>query len=277
VDAFTKAMVSGDTTTMSKLMTADFKAFFPVGASRFDDPASRSGYLKYILSTHESLDYYSIKTMNGAYPDAFEYAKDPSDNNAVTVESWDVMKGVHNKTGVKIDQYFHRSFTLTKDNKIRRVMTYGNPETGNKIRSGYSERTNEVICNEHPAINSLRLMMGAGENGDFEKYYSFFDKDATFSDINTEDFKSTSLDDVKARDKALLEKFELVGVEQVGYPDYMHYDIGNSGVLYSWWNFHFVRNSDKKEIKLPVHYQHNVNDEGKFVNRISYYNGSLFK
>jgi hypothetical protein len=277
VDAFTKAMVSGDTTAMSKLMTADFKAFFPVGASRFDDPASRSGYLKYILSMHESLDYYSIKTMDGAYPDAFEYAKDPSDNNAVTVESWDVMKGVHNKTGVKIDQYFHRSFTLTKDNKIRRVMTYGNPETGNKIRSGYSERTNGVIYNEHPAINSLRLMMGAGENGDFEKYYSFFDKDATFSDINTEDFKSTSLDDVKARDKALLEKFELVGVEQVGYPDYMHYDIGNSGVLYSWWNFHFVRKSDKKEIKLPVHYQHNLNDDGKFVNRISYYNGSLFK
>jgi hypothetical protein len=277
VDAFTKAMVSGDTTAMSKLMTADFKAFFPVGASRFDDPASRSGYLKYILSMHESLDYYSIKTMDGAYPDAFEYAKDPSDNNAVTVESWDVMKGVHNKTGVKIDQYFHRSFTLTKDNKIRRVMTYGNPETGNKIRGGYSERTNGVIYNEHPAINSLRLMMGAGENGDFEKYYSFFDKDATFSDINTEDFKSTSLDDVKARDKALLEKFELVGVEQVGYPDYMHYDIGNSGVLYSWWNFHFVRKSDKKEIKLPVHYQHNLNDDGKFVNRISYYNGSLFK
>lgn len=277
VDSFTKAMVSGDTTAMSKLMTTDFKAFFPVGASRFDNGASRSGFLRSALMMHENLDYYSIKTMDGAYPDAFEYAKDPSDNNAVTVESWDVMKGVHKKTGVKVDQYFHRSFTLTKDNKIRRVMTYNNPEIGNAIRSGFSERKNGVIYNQHPAINSLRLMMAAGENRDFEKYYSFFDKDASFSDINTEDFKSTTLGDVKARDKALLDNFELVGIEQVGYPDYVIYEMGNSGVLYSWWNFHFIRKSDKKEIKVPVHYQHNVNDEGKFVNRISYYNGSLFK
>jgi hypothetical protein len=272
VDAFTKAMVSGDTTAMSAMMT-----YSPVDATPFSKGNKKSDFLGTAIWMHENLDYYSIKPMGGSYPDAFEYAKDPSDNNAVTVESWDVRKGVHKKTGVKVDQYLHRSFTLTKDNKIRRVMTYNNPEIGNKIRSGYSESKNGVIYNEHAAINSLRLMIGAGENGDFEKYYSFFDKDATFSDINTEDFKSTSLDDVKARDKALLEKFELVGVEQVGYPDYMHYDMGNSGVLYSWWNFHFVRKSDKKEIKVPVHYQHNVNDEGKFVNRISYYNGSLLK
>lgn len=277
VDAFTKAFVSGDTTAMSNLMTADFKAYNPVSASQFDKGTRKSDFLRNTKFWQESLDYYSIKTMDGAYPDAFEYAKDPSDNNAVTVDTWDELKGVHKETGVKADMYLHRSFTLTKDNKVRRLSSYLNPEFGSNIRAAYSERKNGTIYNQHKNINSLRLMMAAAENEDIDKYYSFFAEDASFSDINTPDFKSISLAEDKASKKAFLENYDIVSFEQIGYPDYMHYEMGDSGVLYSWWDLHVIRKSDKKAFKIPIHYQHNVNKEGKFNNVISYYNDDLLK
>ncbi len=277
VDNFTKAMVSGDTTAMANLMTSDFKYYNPVTTTPFDEGAGKSAYLSVAMAWHNQLDYYSIKTMKGAYPDAFEYAKDPSDKNAVTVDTWDELKGVHKITGVKADMYLHRSFTLTKDNKIRTLAMYLNPEIGNEIGRGYSERKNGTIYNEHENINKLRLMMAAAEHGDMEKYYSYFDKNATFSDINDADPKPHSLEAEKAGDKAVFDKFDLVSIEQSGYPDYMHYEMGDNRVLYSWWILHLVRKSDKKAFTVPIHYEHDVNKDGKFFNVISYYSAALLK
>ncbi|MBP8155999.1 MAG: nuclear transport factor 2 family protein [Leadbetterella sp.] len=277
VDAFTKAMVAGDTTAMGKLMTADFRANNPVSARPHDKGADRATFLRNAKSNFDNFDYYSIKPVKGAYPDAFEYLKDPSDNEAVTVESWDIVKGIHKKTGVKADSYLHRSFTLTKDNKIRRLFNYMNPEVRNNIIAASSERKNGIVYNEHPNINTLRLLMGAAENGDLAKVYSFYDPKATLFDSNADERKAQSLEVVKASHKAFFEKFEMSGIEQVGYPDYVVYEQGNIGVLYSWWNFYFIRKSDKKEIKVPFHYSHDVNAEGKIVSETAYYNGNLLK
>ncbi|MES2794698.1 MAG: nuclear transport factor 2 family protein [Bacteroidota bacterium] len=277
VDAFTKAMVAGDTTAMSKLMTADFRANNPVVARPHDKGADKATFLRNAKGNHDNFDYFSIKPLKGSYPDAFEYAKDPSDDNAVTVESWDVVKGIHKKTGVKADNVLHRSFTLTKDNKIRRLHNYMNPEVRNNIIAAGSERKNGIVYNEHQNINNLRLLMGAAENGDLAKAYSFFDPKATFFNSNSEEQKAQTLDEVKASHKAFFEKFEMSGIEQVGYPDYVVYEQGNIGVLYSWWNFYFIRKSDKKEIKVPFHYSHNVNAEGKIISETAYYNGNLLK
>lgn len=277
VEEFTKAMVKGDTTAMGKLMASDFKFYNPVTATPFDEGTGKSAYLRMAMNWHNQLDYYSIKTMKGAYPDAFEYAKDPSDNNAVTVDTWDELKGVHKKTGVKADMFLHRSVSLTKDNKIRLLAMYVNPEIGNEIERGYSERKNGTIYNQHENINKLRLMMAAAEHGDLEKYYSYFDTNATFSDINDLDPKPHSLEAEKAGDKAVFDKFDLVSIEQSGYPDYMQYEMGDNGVLYSWWKLHLVRKSDKKAFTVPIHYEHDVNKDGKFFNAISYYNAALLK
>lgn len=213
VNAFTKAMEVGDTTAMGKLMAADFRANNPVGSKPHDKGANKSTYLRNTRSNFESFDYYSIKPLKGAYPDAFEYTKDPSDNEAFTVATWDVIKGVHKKTGVKLNTYLHRSFTLTKDNKIRNVLNYLNPEVRSNIIEANSVRKNGTVYSEHPNINKLRLMMGAAENGDTEKYYSFYDPKATLFDSNTEERKAQTLDAVKASHKAFFEKFELVEIE----------------------------------------------------------------
>ena len=278
VDAFTKAMVKGDTTAMSKMMTDDFKAQNVVTSSSFTEGTSKSAYLRNAMTWFNQLDYYSIKTIEGTYPDAFEYAKDPSDNKAVTVVAWDELKGVHKTTGVKANMYLHRSFQFTKDNKIRRLVNYINPEVANEIDRATTIRTNGIIYNQHDNINKLRLMMAAAEHGDWDKYYGFYDKDATFYDINDMETKPHNLESEKAGDKAIFDNFEIVSFEQTGYPDYMKYEIGgDTGTLYSWWNLHFRRKSDKKLIKVPMHYDMTVSKEGKIVNCISYYNAALLK
>ena len=278
VDAFTKAMVKGDTVAMGKMMTNDFKAQNVVTSSPFTEGTSKAAYLNNAMRWFNQFDYYSIKTIEGTYPDAFEHAKDPTDNKAVTVDAWDELKGVHKTTGVKANMYLHRSFILTKDNKIRRVNNYINPEVANEIGRGMSERTNGIIYNQHENINTLRLMMAAAEHGDWDKYYSFYDKDATFYDINDMETKPHNLEAEKTSDKAILENFEIVSFEQTGYPDYMKYEIGGEdGTLYSWWSLHFRRKSDKKMIKVPMHYDMTVSKEGKIVNCISYYNAALLK
>jgi hypothetical protein len=120
-------------------------------------------------------------------------------------------------------------------------------------------------------------MLFAFENKDLNKSYSFFENNAIFSDVNSMDNKSISLEEQKAIDKKVLEAFDFVGLEVVGYPDYMHYEIDDSGVVYSWWTWYIIRKSDKKEIKLPVHYQHNMDKDGKITREMAYYNGALLK
>lgn len=277
VAAFTEAMTAGDTAAMAGMMTDDFKAYNVVSSAAHDKGISKAAFLRNARFWYDNVDYYSITKAPNSYPDAFEYAKDPSDNEAITVSTWDILKGVHKKTGVKVDQYLHRSFSLNKDNKISGLLNYNNPEIGTQVYEASNVRTNGTIYNQHPNINKLRLLMAAAENGDWDKFYSFFDPEATFLNVNDEEMKPHNLEETVAGDKALFEKFDLKEIEMVGYPDYMHYELGDNGVLYSWWNFYFVRKEDQKEIKVPVHYQHDVNAEGKFVNEILYYNGALLK
>jgi hypothetical protein len=274
VGAFTKLMVIGDTTAMAKMLADDFRYYNMVVAKSTGDFTGKTNFLRGAKVWQEQIDYYSIKPVEGTYPDAFEWNENP---NKVTVEAWDQFKGAHFKTGVKADMIMHRAFEFNKDNKITSILHYANPEIGNEIGRGYSESKNGTIYNQHENINNLRVMMAAFEHGDMEKYYSFFDKSATFLYGSSTDITPTNLAAQKVSDKATLGLYEFVSIEQSGYPDYMHYEIGDSGVVYSWWDISLIRKSDKKAIKLPIHYAHDVNKEGKFVNTTSYYNPVLLE
>ena len=171
----------------------------------------------------------------------------------------------------------HRSFVINKANKIKTIFIYDNPQVFDEIDESYSERTNGTIYNRHQNINNVKNMLFAFEHKDLNKSYSYFANDAVFMDINSTDNKSLTLDEQKAVDKKVMDAFDIVALEVVGYPDYMHYELGDSGVVYSWWTWRLIRKSDKKEISLPIHYQHNVDKSGKITSEIAYYNGSLVK
>ncbi|HWR94035.1 MAG TPA: hypothetical protein VN192_02410 [Flavobacterium sp.] len=273
---YTKTINSGDLSKLDSYLADDFKAFKPTTDNQYSKGEDKSAFLKRIKSWRESIDYFSIKTAKGSYPDAIEY-KDDNFKDEVWVQSWDEVKGVHKKTGVKINTNLHRSFVINKANKIKTIFIYDNPQIMDEINDSYTIRTNGTIYNHHQNINNVKNMLFAFENKDLNKSYSFFENNAIFSDVNSMDNKSISLEEQKAIDKKVLEAFDFVGLEVVGYPDYMHYEIDDSGVVYSWWTWYIIRKSDKKEIKLPVHYQHNMDKDGKITREMAYYNGALLK
>jgi ketosteroid isomerase-like protein len=276
VNEYTKTINSGDLSKLDAFLADDFKAYKPATDNQYSKGEDKTAFLKRIKSWRESIDYFSIKTAKGTYPDAIEY-KDDNYKDVVWVQSWDEVKGVHKKTGVKINTNLNRLFIVNKANKIKTIFIYDNPRIFDEIEDSYTERTNGTIYNQHQNINNVKNMLFAFENKDLNKSYSYFADKAMFSDVNSMDNKSIPLDEQKAIDKKVLEAYDFVGLEVVGYPDYMHYELGDSGVVYSWWTWHVIRKSDKKEIALPVHYQHNMNKEGKITREMAYYNGALLK
>ena len=276
VDAYTKAINANDMTKVESYLATDFKMYNATTSTPYDKGIDKATFLKRIKSWRDEIDYFSISTSKGTYPDALEY-KDDNQKDVVWVQTWDDVKGVSKSTGVKLNMYIHRMFTVNKDNKIKSIFVYDNPMIYNEMRASSVERTNGIIYNHHENINNIRKMLYAFENKDYTKAYSFYDKEAQMYDINSKDMTPMTLDQLKANDAEILKSYELVSIEQVGYPDYMHYEMGDSGVVYSWWTYHMVRKSDKKAIELPVHLQDTFNKEGKIIREIAYYNGGLFK
>lgn len=274
VNQFVAASVAGDRSKMASYLTDDFKAYNGTTDRMSDKGLDKEAFLNNQMLYHDRLDYYAIAPFPGSYPDAIEYKKDNPNGN-VWVQTWDLLKGVDKETGVKIDAASHRLYTLTKDNKIKMLIRYNNEGVIDEIRSSFADRTNGTIYNHHEYINTVRKLMYAIENNDWDKAYGFYDKDARFIDSSSPEFKSISLEEQKAIDRQILDKFDVASIDVVGYPDYLHYEMGDARVVQSWWNINFIRKSDKKAITLPIHYQMYFNKDGKITSETAYYNPKL--
>ncbi len=97
----------------------------------------------------------------------------------------------------------HRLFRMTNDNKIKNMITYDNDLPWAEMRRSYAPRTNGIIYNNHDNINTVRLMMGALENGDVDKAFSYFTEDATFTNLDMERGKSHTVAEEKEMFKGL--------------------------------------------------------------------------
>jgi ketosteroid isomerase-like protein len=275
VNQFVAASVAGDRSKMASYLTDDFKAYNGTSDRASDKGMDKESFLDNQMVYHDQLDYYNIVPFPNSYPDAIEYKKDNPDG-AVWVQTWDLIKGVHKITGVKIDAASHRLYTLNKNNKIAMLIYYKNDGPIDEIRASFTDRKNGTIYNHHEYINTVRKMVYALENNDLDKMYSFYDDDAEFIDSSTPDYESISLAEQKAIDKQILDKYEISSIDMVGYPDYLHYEMGDADVVMSWWNINLIRKSDKKAIILPIHYVNYFNKEGKIISETAYYNAKLF-
>ncbi len=274
VEDMTKAFVAGDSEKVASYLADDFKAYNGTSTNANDKGQDKAGFSKSAKGWNDALDYFSISRAPGAYPDALEY-KDDNQKDVMWVQTWEDMKGVHKKTGVKMNQPLHRLFVVNKNNKIQTIITYSNDNIGSEIRQSFSDRKNGTIYNHHENINTVRKMIYAIENNDWDKAYSFYDKDVEFVDSSSPTMESISLTEQKAIDKKILEKYDVSSIDMVGYPDYLHYEMGDMGVVLSWWNINFIRKADKKAITMPIHYQMNFNEEGKITSETAYYNAKL--
>ena len=159
--------------------------------------------------------------------------------------------------------------------KIKNIIFYNNGSVIDEIRASFTDRKNGTIYNHHDNINTVRKVMYAFENEDLDKAYTFYDENAKFLDSSSPTFESTSFADQKETDKKIFEKYDITSIDMVGYPDYLHYEMGNARVVQSWWNINLVRKADKKAIVLPIHYQMDFNEEGKITSETAYYNPKL--
>lgn len=274
VNEFIKASVAGDRAKMASYLTEDFRAYNGTSNRASDMGGDKEAFLNNNMMYYNRLDYYKVETSPGAYPDAIEYKKD-NPNNEVWVQTWDLLKGVEKQTGVKIDAQAHRLYTLTKDNKIKMIISYSNGSVMDEIRSSYAERKNGTIYNNHENINTVRKMVYAIENNDWDKAYTFYDKDARFINSSSPNQQSRSLTEQKVADKEIAALYDITSIDMVGYPDYLEYEMGNLGLVQSWWNINLVRKADKKKIVLPMFYTMEFNDEGKIASETGYYNAKL--
>jgi ketosteroid isomerase-like protein len=272
----TQAFVSGDADKVASFLADDFKSYNGTTTNKDDKGEDKASFVKSVKFWKENVDYFSIKRSQGAYPDALEY-KEENNKDVVWVQTWEDLKGVHNKTGVKMDVPMHRLFVVNKDNKIKTIIRYTNSSVFDEIGDSFNNRENGVIYNHHENINTVRKMIHAFENKDFAKAYSFYDEKATFRDINSPDTKGISLSEQKANDLKFFEKFEVNSIDVTGYPDYLHYELGNARVVQSWWNFRLTRKSDQKKIVLPVFFIDDFDDKGKITSEIIYYSEKMLE
>ena len=275
VDEFTKAFVAGDAEKVGSFLAEDYKWWNGNNTNQDAKPGTHDEAIENVNWWKENMDYVSFEKFPGAYPDAIEY-KDEDQKDVVWVQSWDLLKGVHKKTGVKIDHPVHRLYVVNSDNKIQTIINYGNGNVWQEVRRSFADRENGTIYNHHDYINSVRLQMAALENNDMDKFYGFYDEKATFRNIHmAPDADALTLEEDKENMKKMMEAFEITGIDVQGYPDYLNYGLGDAKVVQSWWKLRMTRKSDDKKLVVPLMLIHDFNDEGKIAHESAYYSNSL--
>ncbi|MDQ6481214.1 hypothetical protein [Dyadobacter sp. LHD-138] len=274
VDEFVKATIAGDSAKIAGYLTDDFKSYNGTSNVYNDKGTAKAAFLSSTLRYNKELEYFAIDPFPGSYPDAVEYKKDNKDEE-VWVQTWNVLKGLHKATGVKLDAGAHRLYKLTKDNKIKTIINYSNGKVLDEIGVSFSNRTNGKIYNHHDNINTVRKAVYAFEKGDLDKSLSFYSSDARFTDINNEYGKFATGKEIKVAWQKFQNDFEIKSIDVIGYPDYLEYEMDNGREVLSWWKCNLVRKSDKKVIVLPIHLSNGFDEKGKIISEVIYYSESL--
>ena len=115
VEAMTQARVSGDAAKVASYLGTDFKYYSGTNPNETIQGKDKVAFAEQNKWMNDNISYYSISRSKGAYPDAFEYKRK---DESYDVHTWENFKGMHNKTGVKIDMPVHSIYTLDKNNKI---------------------------------------------------------------------------------------------------------------------------------------------------------------
>ena len=265
VNEMQQAWMAGDADKVATFLADDFKSYYGSSINKDQKGRDKESFLGLVRSIGENFTYVSLEPTKGAYPDAIDYK-----DGGIWVQTWDHMKGVDDKTGVKLDMPFHRLYKLNDSGKIQVLVNYYENRVFWEIWRSETDRKNGTIYNNHENINSVRRMMAAFENADFEKAYSFFADNCSFNSLELPVGETMTLDQVKERNKELWETYEFMSIDVVGYPDYLEYDLNDGKVVQSWWRFRLKRKSDGKKFVLPGMYLHDFNNEGKIIRSGAY-------
>tara|TARA_X000001036_G_scaffold434852_1_gene474965 strand:+ start:1171 stop:2103 length:933 start_codon:yes stop_codon:yes gene_type:complete len=268
---FTKAYVAGDKTTLEAILTDDFRGYNGLNTNKDYKGKDKQGLINESIYWSSQLKGFKITKRGKSYPDALEYKK-----SGTWIDTWDVFYGVDKETGFKIETPIDRSFVLSKDGtQIKSMIVRANMAIFQKYSNTFSTIENGTIYKDHPYINTVRTMISALELGDLDLAYEQFADNAKFNDINAPRGESHSKSDERAKVEDLLTNFEIVSMDEYGYPDYLAYN-GDGSTVLSWWNFRFKNKATGEDVVIFIHLSHDFNKVGKIIGQVAYYDGSLF-
>lgn len=199
-----------------------------------------------------------------AYPDAVEYK-----GGGLWVQDWLLVTARHKKTGINLELPLHNLYSFNEKGKIIIMDSYFSNDVFEEIRNAQTKKENGKVYINHPYIAKVRKCVNAHVDKDLEAWASFFAPKATFMASWAKFGDSKSLAEMKEmKTKQFSNKDSKATAEEVGYPDCIYYELGDTYTVYSWWKISFMK--DGKKVVYPLMLSHTFNKDGKITSEFAY-------
>lgn len=269
-EKFGQAWISGDTETLKSLVGEDFR----MGSAMNTNPNYEGGDINDLIGQSSWMTNnfvnISLKNKGQAYPDAIEYKR-----SGLFVQTFQEFIAWDKNNGFKIKTPFNAIFVFDKKGeKIIRFWWADNRAVWQNWNLSRQTIKNGTIYKDHPNIGKVRLVYYNVEQGNLDATFENFSKNARIYDSNLIDKEYNSLEVHIQNVGSIFSQFEVISLDEVGYPDYMDYE-GDGGVAYIWMNFTLKNKKTNKIVNLPVHSQMWFSEEGMIVREDVYYNANI--
>ena len=272
VNKFTRAWISGDTETLKSLTGDNFK----MGSSMNNNPNYKGGDINNLVGQSRWMSNnfvnISLKDRGQAYSDAIEYKR-----SGLFVQTFQEFIAWDKNNGFKIKTPFNATFVFDKKGeKIIRFWWSDNQAVWQKWNLSRQTIKNGTIYKDHPYIGKVRQIWFNLAMGNIDQVWKDFSPNSRIYDLNLIDKDYNNLTDHQKYVGEVFSKYDLISIDEVGYPDYIDYE-GDGGSVLAWYNMIVKNKKTKKNITLKFHSQHDFNEEGIIVTEYLYYNANLLK
>jgi len=269
VEKFMQAFVKGDAATMTSLTTDDFKAFNAMNTNWDYKGQDLATCIRNAQNYANNYTNFSITKTEGSYPDALEYKKD-----GLWVYTFNMFFAINKKSGFKIQSPYDCAFIFNAEGtKIKRMNFTIN--TAMMVKNTESEQTltNGILYKNHPNIVKVRKLVANFSLANMDGMFTDFAPNARFNDLNYAYGVSKNIEERKKDLTPFFENIEIIGIDEIGYPDMLDHD-GPSSVVDSWWSMRLRNKKTNKKFKIALVFSHTFNDQGQIQTESAYYNGS---
>jgi hypothetical protein len=269
VEKFMQAFVKGDAATMTSLTTDDFKAYNAMNTNWDYKGQDLATCIRNAQNYANNYTNFSITKRGASYPDALEYKKD-----GIWVYTYNMFFAINKKSGFKIESPYDCTFIFNADGtKIKSMNFYMN--TAMLLKNTESEQTltNGILYKNHPNIVKVRKLVANFSLANMDGMFTDFAPNARFNDLNYAYGVSKGIEERKKDLTPFFENIEIIGIDEIGYPDMLDHD-GPSSVVDSWWSMRLRNKKTNKKFKLALVFSHTFNDQGQIQTESAYYNGS---
>ena len=242
VNKFTSAWISGDTETLKNLTGDNFK----MGSSMNNNPNYKGGDINNLVGQSRWMSNnfvnISLKDRGQAYSDAIEYKR-----SGLFVQTFQEFIAWDKNNGFKIKTPFNATFVFDKKGeKIIRFWWSDNQAVWQKWNLSRQTIKNGTIYKDHPYIGKVRQIWFNLAMGNIDEVWKDFSPNSRIYDLNLIDKDYNNLTDHQKYVGEVFSKYDLISIDEVGYPDYIDYE-GDGGTVLAWYNM-IVKNKKTKKI-----------------------------